>query len=391
MTMWRNELYPNIPVTAVKPSSGQPHWGKQKPVVQGLVKTAKELGVDLKIILTIWTPPKEYKDNNAYEYGKLKPTSYTDFANWLISGLDMYKDELGVDVYALSFQNESDFDEPYNSCTYTEQEYVDALDKIEPLIHAKYPKVKLFGAEHMVGMEAPGERGPFYSTAVMNQGGKLDVFAVHGYSNGVVAEAVSGAARLWSGYRESITRNGAHKPIWMTETSGYVQNWLNGSWGNFGPGTPGAFILGQMIGLALKEGRISAWVYWAWADESRGQPHALSYRAEKNKKYYVSKHFYRYIRPGAKMVGVTCDDKDLLVIPFSHKEEKRFTCMVLNSSNDRKKIRLYDGNALGASFMMYQTTSDDQINCVATTLNAANPRVIVVPPMSVVTLVNSNY
>jgi hypothetical protein len=104
----------------------------------------------------------------------------------------------------------------------------------------------------------------------------------------------------------------------------------------------------------------------------------------------VSKQFYKYIRPGAKMVDVTCNDDELLIIPFSHKEEKRFTVMVLNSSTYPKKLNLM-GTALGTKFMMYQTTSGSKIDCIATHPNAANPRQIVVPGKSVVTLVNNNY
>jgi hypothetical protein len=111
---------------------------------------------------------------------------------------------------------------------------------------------------------------------------------------------------------------------------------------------------------------------------------------DKGKRYYVSKQFYRYIRPGAKMVKVDYDDNDLLIIPFSHKEEKRFTVMVLNNSVQPKAIRLY-GTALGTNFMMYQTTSAPKVDCIATYLNKSDPRLIVVPGKSVVTLVNSNY
>jgi hypothetical protein len=55
-----------------------------------------------------------------------------------------------------------------------------------------------------------------------------------------------------------------------------------------------------------------------------------------------------------------------------------------------KKIKLM-GDALGTDFMMYQTTSGSQIDCIVTRLNAANPSEIVVPGESIVTLVNSNY
>jgi O-glycosyl hydrolase len=401
LTMWRNELYPFIPVTANSPQPAgknqDANWPKQERLVKGLVAKAKTLGVDLKIILTIWSPPPIWKTHNSVVGGGgVRPECYNDFADWLVKGLDLYKNEVGVEVYALSFQNEPRFAQPtYNSGTYTGTGYAACLNAIEPIIHAAYPKVKLFGSEDMLEEEAFSWN--FDGTlvgATIKAGDKLDVYAVHGYAEGLMSSNVNGAAHAWRTYRSKVP---AGKPIWMTETSGFVEEWLVGSgkpWASyFTDDMPGAFVLGQMIGYALKDGHASAWVYWNISENGQrfsGHPHALMGGTDRRKRYYVSKQFYRYIRPGAKMTEVTCADPNLMVIPFSHPEENRFTVMVINDAEVAKKINLR-GNELGTNFAMYQTTSANKMDCISVRLNASAPNVIVVPRKSIVTLVNSNY
>jgi O-glycosyl hydrolase len=387
MTMWRNELYPHDPVNKRNLDDQDADWPKQKPVVEGLVRTAKKLGVDLKIILTVWSAPPAFKDNGSTKGGGYVTSGhYKEFADWLISGLDLYHNEIGHDVYALSFQNEPAFPESYNAGVYQVHDYVACLNYIYPKIKEKYPKVKIFGSEHMLQQEVEGNWA--FIPSIIAGGANMDAWAVHGYSDGVLSMAVEAAGNYWTSLRNMVSSTG--KPLWMTETSGFVEDWLGGDWKNY-KNMPGTFSLAYMIAVALQKGHLSAWTYWGISElEDIGSPYSIMAGEKKNKRYYVSKQFYHYIRPGAKMVGVTCDDKELRVIPFSHKEERRFTVMVLNDSAKSKKINLL-GNALGSNFMMYQTTEASKVDCIATYLNASNPRLIVVPGKSVVTLVNSNY
>jgi O-glycosyl hydrolase len=395
LTMWRNELYPHIPVESDAldpPDENQDgNWRKQRPVVQGLVDKAKEHGFDLKIILTIWSPPASFKNNGSTKRGgTLKVESYDDYADWLISGLDMYKNDIGVDVYGLSIQNEPLFNVPYNSGILQPSQYVAVLNAIAPKIKEKHPNVKLYGAEHMLENETGNFNSSFGNAVLKNTGaGTLDVYAVHGYDN---KRALSVTSTGWRNYRNNLSDG---KPIWMTETSGYVDDWIMGD----GRGVVeawGAFPYAQQIGVALKEGKISAWMHWMGCDQTHsvGDPFALmSWKKDKylvGKRYWVSKHYYRYIRPGAKMTAVTCADINLMVIPFSHPEEKRFTVVVLNASRISKKIEL-PTDLFGGEFSMYQTTETGTVNCAPVRLNSDAPNVIVVPGESVVTLVNSNY
>jgi glucuronoarabinoxylan endo-1,4-beta-xylanase len=167
ITIWRNELSPTADAVAAQDAE----WNKMRPVVQALSDKAKSSGVPLKIILSVWSPPSTMKcvvgkggvqDGTPYlggtkNGGGLCPSKHAAYADWLVAGLKQYAD-IGVDVYALSFQNEPLFVEPYNSCVYTAQEYADTLAAIGPVIHAAFPKVKLFGSENMLAIECGGKR-----------------------------------------------------------------------------------------------------------------------------------------------------------------------------------------------------------------------------------------
>ena len=275
MTIWRNELYPNNPVGSTTSTSSQDaNWAKQKVLVAAMKKKADDLGEPLKVILTVWSPPGEYKvtssfgwigdvgtrgttpTNNTKNGGTLNPLKYKEYAQWIIDGLNLYKAE-GVDVFAISLQNEPWFSQTFNSCTYTNQWYVDLLKNCVPIIKGAFPNVKIFGSEAMLGTEADVVKSNyklFYTSSIMKDSSALkniDVFAFHGYSNGVLATAIAQHKTLWESAYSNFSVP-ANKPLWMTETSGYTENWIaNGS-------KPGALDLGIAIASSLKYGKSSA-------------------------------------------------------------------------------------------------------------------------------------
>lgn len=222
LTMWRNEIYPNNPPDSeisTEPQAGC--WRKQKDTAIALAKKAKQLNIPLKIILSVWSPPGEWKvdcsdiwgnyDNgdlsrtklhlSTKNGGTLSPKHYVDYGNWLVKALDLYH-EAGVPVYALSMQNESMFLEPYNSCAYTHDWYNELLKNVVPVIKKSYPDVKIFGSENMLTFEAALIHKNFrFHEAIVNDPvalSCLDVFAVHGYSDGIKAEAVENHKKYWT-------------------------------------------------------------------------------------------------------------------------------------------------------------------------------------------------
>jgi O-glycosyl hydrolase len=395
ITIWRNEWDP----PSIPGAAQDADWNKQKPVVLGLKANAAKYGVAIKYIVSIWSPPADMKwlcnfswagDANATRNagtvstkngGTLNPDKYIDYATWLKSCIQSYKD-IGADLYAVSLQNEPMFSEPYNSCTYTTSWYCDLLNNVVPAIKATYPLVKIFGAENMLEMEGKSNNYPyFYHQAIKNNTtakDNIDILAVHGYSDGVSASSGSELAKMWANHSEqfSVPMN---KPVWMTETSGYAESWTGTST------TPGAINLAMDIYSGLNFGNIRAWVWWQGSESSGISNYSLMSNNTGGKKYYVSKHFFRYIRPGAVRVKSSSDDPDIFVTAFEHQEKGTNTIIIINNGSESKSISI-QGADLPASYKIYLTTSGSE-NCKESgTINTGGESRFDLPTKSIVTL-----
>jgi glucuronoarabinoxylan endo-1,4-beta-xylanase len=394
LTVWRNEYYPPSDASAGQDAD----WDKQRPVVELFRDVAAERRVPLKVLLTVWSPPAAMKcavtdagidegtpnPGGTKEGGALCPAERGAFADWLVDGLALYAD-VGVDVYGLSLQNEPLFSEPYNSCVYDQDQYADTLAAVGPVVHGAFPDVRLFGAENMLEIECgrsdAGEFDPWWYTGRLLERpdalAELGAWAVHGYSDGVAATSTSKMATLWTELEAAV--RDTDRPIWMTETSGYADDWEPGD-------LPGAIDLAQGIFAALRYGNASAWVWWQGSELDGPSEYGLMGGAERlSKRYFVSKQFYRYIRPGARRIEVTSDDDEVLVVGFDHPEMGALTLVVINVGEQEKSVTL-QGPALPADFAAFRSSATEDCEALGTVGGDA----IVLPARSVTTLVNGS-
>ena len=210
--------------------------------------------------------------------------------------------------------------------------------------------------------------------------------AVHGYSDGISPAPTSSLVSAWGGRSGAGTfARAQHLPCWMTETSGYM-NWAGGTGGD-GQQCPGAQELGTGMFMALKYGKLAGWWWWrlsvtsaGWIDET------LIYNGTPNKNYYVSKIFYKYIRPGSVMVHVNDSaDTAMGAIAFWHKTNHTLTMVFVNSSSSSKNITI-TGN-LPASMNMYVTSSSQDFASTGTVTGGT----FTLPASCLATLYGTNY
>ena len=389
ITIWRNEHYP--------PSdhlNGQDaDWAKQRPVVEGLKRKADQYGVALKFIFTVWTPPASLKvrvtDNmreigvahpfGTKQGGALDPTRYPEFAQWMATGIENYQAS-GIEPFAVSPQNEPFFVQEYNSCWYKQDWYPQMLIGAMSILKADFPNVLIFGSEGMLDMEAAEENWQwFYHKQILDSPAaraNIDILAVHGYLDGVAPASGSKLGALWQSHKKHFG-DPMGKRQWMTETSGYVDAW-NGS--------PGAFALALDIMSALNNGNVSAWIWWQGSldpgsTDGIGE-FELMRGLVKGKKYYASKQFYRYIRPGAVRIGATSTNPDVSVSAFDHAMNGTHTVVVANTSDDEQNVSLV-GAGLPASFTVYRSTEEENALNVGD-YTTGSP--LLLPPRSIVTL-----
>ena len=389
ITIWRNEYYP----PADQFSGQDADWNKQRPVVRGLKAKADQYGVNLKFIFTVWSPPSSMKvkvENNTRligtphpfgtkQGGALDPTKYGAYANYLADGIRLYQNE-GINLYALSPQNEPFFVQSFNSCWYKQEWYPEMLINVIPSVKAAFPNVKIFGSEGMLEMEAADNNWPwFYHKQILDSQqarNNIDILAVHGYQDGVAPTSGSILGHLWSSHKTHFG-DPMGKRQWMTETSGYQDSWT---------ATPGAFSLALDMMSGLNNGNMSGWVFWQ-GSENPGSTSGigefvLMNGAVKGKKYYVSKQFYRYIRPGAVRVAATSTNSNVFVSAYQHTAQGTHTIVLINTAATAQSVTL-GGAGLPASFTIFRTSATDNAAEVGTYITGS---VLSLPARSVVTL-----
>jgi O-glycosyl hydrolase len=398
ISMWRNELYP--PATLRVPQDAS--WSDQEPVVEALRDRARASGVPLRTIVTVWSAPEEMKcassieggihegiphSGGARNGGAVCPSQRERFAAWLIEGLERYE-ELGVSVYALSFQNEPLFAQGFNSGLYPPAGYVDTLIAIAPRLRARFPRLKLFGSENLLEIETNkngGEFDPYWYTARLIESPRalaaLGAIALHTF--GVTPP--ERLTELWQRFHAAVAP--ARRPIWMTETSSFVDSWEGGR-NDKGEQRPGAFALARAIHAALYHGHVSAWLWWQGSERSGMNEFSLMQGTIVGRRYHVSKHFYRFVRPGARMVAAHSDDRELDVAAFEHARLGSFVTVLLNTGYVPKTVKL-EGDGLPFAYDAYVTSAERN-------LSEGAPAVVyrdrlLLPPRSVTTLINGTH
>ncbi|MBN1998745.1 PKD domain-containing protein [candidate division KSB1 bacterium] len=344
---------------------------KQLPYLKALRKA----GVD-KFIISCWTPmdwmkidiPKDVEPHcNGQCGGKLNPILYQEYAEYLVAFIQMLKRECGIELYAISPQNEPLFEQTtFESCVYTPEELADVIKILGSRIDQADLQTKIFAPEHMGSFS--WEQG-FFNALLRNDDitrTYTDIFAVHSYLDGVTPDY--GDAAGWRQMYQECAKY--QKPLWMSETSGYEQTWT------------GAQKLAESIYVALKYGKISAWIYWQLS-ESGPSEYALMRDGQPTPLYYVSKHFYRYIRPGAEQFESASDDEKILVLTFNNENDVSNTFIYINRDRKPRSILLDGISEAGAEYTIYRSTRD--LNCQQAGTTVATNAVLL-PGESITTL-----
>jgi MYXO-CTERM domain-containing protein len=268
--------------------------------------------------------------------------------------------------------------EPYNSCVYQAAYYAETLSVLAPKVRATYPDVKFYGSENMLEIEAGTDGQYFFSQAIVDNAAalkELDLWAVHGYSDGAAPTASSKMSQLWAAFQTKYAKSNG-KPVWMTETSGYDDDWNNGPMN-----------VALAIYSALAYGDISAWVWWQGSQSDVINDYDLMVAlGQKSKRYFVHKQFARYIRPGARRVQITSDDQEVFVTAFEHAAMGSLTVVAINSATADKTLTL-SGSDLPADYQMIRTSATEDAVDLGTTAGTG----ITLPARSITTLVHGAY
>jgi glucosylceramidase len=324
------------------------------------------------------------KENQSAKWGgKLLPECYDDFGYWLVECLDAYK-EAGIDVYALSPQNEPIAEVPYNSAFYTAQEYVDMIKVSIPIVKQHYPNVKIMAPECMIW--ETWDWNTSFEKAIMNDREALaliDIFTTHLYTwdYQYTASDPDQEVKELENYYNRLKRS--RKLIWQSEVCGWQENW------------DGAFLMGQSILNCLYSGNMSAWLFWTLSGAPEYESFTMMTKDQPGEKFNIAKHFYKYISPGSRRIETFSTDSNIKVVGF--RKRGKLTFIIMNSGTEPCKVVLDDSHPDGKSdryarcytnadkgFIVILSDKDNK--CSELDPLGPDQKEIIAPPKSIITL-----
>ncbi len=336
-----------------------------------------------KFFYTPWSPPNWMKMNKGSNpdpatlwagNNKLKPEMYEEYAEYLVAICKTIKEESGVELYAISMQNEPTFNEPYSSCQYTGAEFRDLVKVVGPRLKAENLSTRIMLSEDVNANNwLQSNVGPANTDADARK--YLGIIACHLYDPDGVRVGGTGSSAWTSAL--NLKKSTLAEGLWMTETSGFGNVW-EGYWGkDYLSGNPqffpGPLDFAGSIYTSFKAGQISAWTDFE----------GTAFKTQNDLAGAVFKNFSAYLNPDAVMVDATSDNSKVLALAFKNADNTTST-ILLNSGKSPLKVIL-KGNNVPKNYRVF-TTQDSSPFVEGINVSDGS---VVLPPRSITTLYHS--
>ena len=292
-----------------------------------LIKDAERIaGHKISLLASPWSPPAWMKSNNEMNHGGyLLPEYYEAWARYYVRFIDAFQAE-GLQIDYITVQNEPAAVQTWDSCIYSAEEERDFVrDYLGPILHEKYPNVKILIWDH--NRDIIVERG---DTVLKDKKAREHIWGtgLHWY----VSEAFENLSILHDLhpdkhllFTEGCIEGGVHLNDWTTGER-YARNMI-GDFRNYCEG------------------------YIDWnitLDETGGPNHVGNFcdapiitdtkkqELIYNSSYYYIGHFSKHIKPGSKRVYSETLNQDLKHVAFVTEDEETVVVVLNQTENEIK-------------------------------------------------------
>jgi glucuronoarabinoxylan endo-1,4-beta-xylanase len=275
-----------------------------------LVTMQKAQARGARVWSTPWSPATTFKTANqngviSVNGGNLFGTTnnYQAYASQLANYAASMKNN-GVNLYAISIQNEPDFDTTnYESCVWTAQQFHDFL----PYLAAALTNSGVASTKIML---AEDEHWQFdLATNAMNDTNTrvmAGILAAHNY--GSSAEAV----------------NNYGKPLWETEIS---------TFDNFDGSITNALYWAGQIHTFLTVAEVNAWHFWWLLPDGADNEGLTDLSGNPAKRMYALGNYSRFVRPNYYRIAATNDNVLVLLSAYKDPVSGKFAIVVVNAGS----------------------------------------------------------
>ena len=337
-------------------------------VENSLMQMAQTRGA--KVWSSPWSPQASFKSNGNLNGGGFvgNTANYQAYANQLAGYVVNLKNTYGINLYALSVQNEPDAKvTTYESCNWTAQQIHDFVPYLyNALAASNVASTKIILPE--------SQNWPDYSnlvaTAMSDSASNLvSIVANHNY------DGANGPA--------SLVKNSYGKPLWETEVS-----LLSGSDSSI---TNGVYYAGR-IHLFLTVAQVNAWHYW-WLmpGNSTGNQGLTDTNGVPAKRMFALGQFSRFVRPNYYRIGVANNTGVAQISAYKDSLSPSFAIVAINSNISASIVQTFGLTNFNASSVTPWITSASLSLAVQTPVGVTNSSfTYTLPPLSVVTFVGQS-
>lgn len=302
-----------LSIMRMRIDSSSANWQIQVPAAQ----LAKAKGATL--FATPWSPPAHMKTNNNIVHGRLLPSYYADYTTHLLN-FAAHMQANGAALYAISIQNEPDWNPDYEGCEWNSTEFINYL-KAEG---SRFGTLKVMAPESLNFSKALGDPILNDATAAL----QFDIVAGHLY--GVSP----------SDYPLARSKG---KELWMTEH--FTDNSDANNWSAAMP-----------VAMELHNSMManySAYVWW-YIRRSYG---LLTESGSVSKRGHIMAQYAKYIRPGYTRIAATAKPHaDVFVTAYKNSSGK-LVVVAINNGASQRQVQLVLNAGSASAFVKYRTSS----------------------------------
>lgn len=299
-----------------------------------------------RILASPWSPPENMKTNNSLVGGSLIADSGASYARYLNAFAD-YMSANGATLYAISVQNEPDWNPSYEGCAWTADQMRDFLKNHGQLVTST----------RLMAPELVNNNQGYIGTLLGDNSAaaNLDIIGTHIYGGGIIDNPM---ARTLG------------KEVWMTEhldtNVTYSAN-LNTA---------------VEIHDCLTKANFSAYIWWYGKRYYGpiGQDGAVTKRG------FAISQFARFIRPGAIRNGVSANSRaDVLISAFRNGTKKVIVAINTGANNVNQQFTLQ--GASPAQLVPFITTDSKNAEQAAAVSVTGGAFTYLLPPRSIASFV----
>jgi glucuronoarabinoxylan endo-1,4-beta-xylanase len=288
------------------------------------------------------------------------------YASQLANYVASMKNTYGINLYAISIQNEPDASvNTYDACQWTNIYIHDFVTNLYNALAAKgVGSTKIILPESQNWQDYHNLAGPAMTDP--NVAADVSIIADHNY------DGANGPA--------SLVKNSYGKALWETEVSqlgGETSDIVNGVY------------YAQRVYLFMTMAQANAWHYW-WIVPSGSETGLMTQSAGTTKRMFTIGNYSRFVRPNNYRIDATSSQSSVLVSAYKATNSSAFAIVVVNTNPSTDVMQSFNlTNFTAASVTPWITSASLSLAPQTPLTVTSGSFTYTIPAMSVVTFVGA--